>query len=88
LEIKRVRVNRRLRGLLVELETNRGSLSELVVELHHEKHRVASARLGRVSTRPVLVVLREHHKVPPRGRYEVLVRRGDDLLASRAARVR
>ena len=27
LEIKRVRVNRRLRGLVVELETNRGSLS-------------------------------------------------------------
>ena len=44
-EIKRVRVNRRLRGLVVELETNRGSLSELVVELEHGKHRVASAPL-------------------------------------------
>ncbi len=74
LEIKRVRVNRRLRGLVVELETNRGSLSELVVELQHGKHRVASARLAHVSTRPVRVVLRVHHKVPPPGRYEVVVR--------------
>jgi Phosphoesterase family len=35
LEINRVRVNRPLRGLVVELETNRGSLSEIVVELRH-----------------------------------------------------
>jgi phospholipase C len=88
LEIKRVRVNRRLRGLVVELETNRGSLSGLVVELHHGQHRVASARLAHVSTRPVRVVLRKHHKVPPRGRYEVVVRRRDRVVAKRAVRVR
>ncbi len=88
LEIKRVRVNRRLRGLVVELETNRGSLSELVVELHHGQHRVASARLAHVSTRPVRVVLREHHEVPPRGHYEVVVRHGDRVAARRAVRVR
>ena len=87
LEIKRVRVNRRLRGLVVELETNRGSLSELVVELQHGKHRVASAPLH-VSTRPVRVVLRVHHKVPPPGRYEVVVRHRDRVVARRALRVR
>jgi hypothetical protein len=88
LEIKRVRVNRRLRGLVVELETNRGSLSELVVELQRGKHRVASARLARVSTRPVRAVLRAHHKVPPPGRYEVVVRHRDRVVARRALRVR
>ncbi len=88
LEIKRVRVDRRLRGLVVELETDRGSLSELVVELHHGKHRVASARLAHISTRPVRVVLRMHHKVPQPGRYEVLVRHRQGVLAKRDVRVR
>ena len=88
LEIKRVRVDRRLRGLVVELETDRGSLSELVVELHHGKHRVASARLAHISTRPVRVVLRMHHKVPQPERYEVLVRHRQGVLAKRDVRVR
>jgi hypothetical protein len=82
-----VRVNRRLRGLVVELETNRGTLSELVVELLHGKHRVASARLAHVSTRPARVVLRVHHKLPPPGRYEVVVRHRDRVVAKRAVRV-
>ena len=88
MEIKRVRVNRRLRGVVVELKTNRGSLSEVVVELQHGKHRVASARLARVSTRPVRAVLRVHHKIPAAGRYEVVARHRGDELASRAIRVR
>jgi Phosphoesterase family len=88
LEIKRVRVNRRLLGLVVELETNRGSLSGVVVELAHGKHRVASARLARVSTRPVRVVLRVHHRIPAAGRYEVVAKHRGDELASRAVRVR
>ena len=87
-EIKRVRVNRRIRGLVVELETNRGSLSEVVVELQHRSDRVAEARVAHLSTRPIRVVLRVHRDLPPPGRYEVVVRHRHAVIAKRSVRVR
>jgi hypothetical protein len=72
-EIKRVRVNRRLRGLVVELETNRGSPSETAVELHRRTDRVAEAGVARLSTRLVRVVLRVQRPAPSPGWDEVVV---------------
>ncbi len=81
-------VNRRLRGLVVELETNRGSLrarrrASTTSSIGWRAHGWRTCRLGRSA-----FVLREHHKVPPRGWYEVVVRRRDPVVAKRAVRVR
>jgi hypothetical protein len=83
LKIKSARINHRLHGLAVELETNRSTVSGIEVELRHGKRQVASARVAHVSTKPVRVVLREHRKAPPAGRYELIVRDGRQVMAQR-----
>ncbi len=87
-EIKHVHLNRRRNGLVVELETNEGRLSDLVVELWRGKHRFAHARAAHVSTRLTDVVLRVHRAEPRPGRYEILVRQRRRVLAKRAVKVR
>ena len=64
---------RRLRSAVVELETNRGSMSSLVVELHHRRRRVGSPCVARASTKPVSVVIREDQEAAPPERYEIVV---------------
>ena len=81
-------LNHRLRGLQLELWTTRASLRDLVVELHHGKHRVASARIARLTTLPRQVVLRVHHRAPAVGHYTVVVRKGRRVLVRRAITLR
>jgi hypothetical protein len=44
---------------------------------------VARVRVAHVSTKPVRVVLREHGKAPPPGRYELVVRVGNQVMVRR-----
>jgi phospholipase C len=86
LEIRSARVNRR--GLVVELETDRGSIADLEVQLGEHRHVVARKHVARVGTRGQRVVLRDHGQLPPPGRYTVLVRRDGETLAQRAVVIR
>jgi phospholipase C len=88
LEIRSARVNRRLLGLAVELQTDRGTVTGLEVELFHGRRRVAHKHVARVGTHQHRVLLRVAGKVPPAGHYRVMVRQGKRTLARRAVLVR
>jgi phospholipase C len=83
LEVRRVGVNRRLHGLVVELATSRGALSGLSVELTRRGRAVASKRVAHVSTAAQRVVLRVHRRAPAAGHYELIVRHGSQVLVRR-----
>jgi phospholipase C len=86
-ELRSLGVSRSRRGLLLELWTTRGSLSNLVVELHHRGARVAHTRVPELSTPAEQVVLRVRGRAPAAGPYSVVVRRGRRVLAREAIRV-
>ncbi len=88
LEIGSARVNRRLRGIVVELETNFGTMSGIEVELVHGRHVKARKRGLRVGRRRHRVILRIHGRVPPPGRYTVAAVRHGKVLTERALLVR
>jgi phospholipase C len=87
LELRYLGVNRHLKGAVVELETNRGSISGVQVDLYRGKRRLAQHKLGHVTTRERRVVLRVNGKPPRAGRYTVLVRAHGKTLAHRAIKV-
>jgi hypothetical protein len=80
--------NESKRGLVVELQVSHASLTGLTVELAHGHKKVQQMTVGRVTTVPKAVVLRDKGKVPPTGRYTITVRKGRETLASRTAHVR
>jgi phospholipase C len=88
LELRSVRVNRRLRGLAVELQTNRGTISGLEVDLYRGRRRVAHHSLASVAVTEHRVVLRVRGREPARGRYTLVVRQGRKALVRRALTVR
>jgi phospholipase C len=88
LRIRSARVNRRLRGLVVELEVDRGTLRGLDVALYEGRRRVAHHFVANVGTAEHRVVLRLHGRAPKRGRYSVVVRLGAVTMARRAVGVR
>jgi hypothetical protein len=59
------------------------ALSGVDVELRDGERAVASARVAHVSTKPVRVTLREHGKAPKPGRYQLIVRAGNRVMAQR-----
>jgi phospholipase C len=76
-------------SLVAGLRTTRGAFTQLSVQLLHGKRVVAAAHVKRVTTVPHQVVLRPRHGHQfPRGRYELVVRRGRHVLARRAVRIR
>jgi phospholipase C len=85
LEIRSARVNRRLRGLVVELEVDRGTLRGLDVALYRGRRRVAHHFVADVGTSQERVVLRVHGRAPRRGRYTLVVTQGGRMLARRTA---
>jgi phospholipase C len=87
LRLRVLGVRRRLHGLVLELRTSKGWLSELEVELHRGKRRVASARVHQLSVGERRVVLRVHGRAPATGRYVVVVRHGRRVLAERTVHV-
>jgi phospholipase C len=87
-KIKSARIDRRLRGLVVELETAGETVSNVQVELRQGGRTVANARMAHMSTKPVRVVLRDDRGAPPPGHYELIVRVGTHVMAARALRLR
>ena len=78
------RPNRSLRGLLVELEVDRGTLRGLDVELYRRRRlRRPPVRRRRRGPHEPGVVLRDHGRAPRRGRYTLLVRQGARTVARR-----
>src|SRR5947209_3489785 len=88
LSIRSARVNRRLRGLVVELEVDRGTVRGLDVALYRGRRRVAHHFVADVGTSQHRVVLRVHGHAPRQGPYTLVVRRGARTIAHRALTVR
>jgi hypothetical protein len=88
LELRSVRVSRRLRGLVVELQTDRGTMSGLELDLYRGRRRVAHRSLASVAVTEHRVVLRVRGREPARGRYTLVVRQGHKTLVRRAVNVR
>ncbi len=78
----------RKRGVEIELWTNTGTLRGLVIKVRHGKHVVDTLRRLRVTTAKHKLFLRIHGKMPPAGRYTVLVYSGKTVLLRRTIRVR
>ena len=88
LTLRSVSVSRRLRGLVVELQTDRGTISGLELDLYRGRRRVAHHSLASVAVTERQVVLRVRGREPARGRYTVVVRQGRKTLVRRAVSVR
>jgi phospholipase C len=88
LEIRSARASRRLQAVVVELRTSRGTMSGLEVELYRRRTLVAHRRVSRVGTSEHRVLLREHGRLPPPGRYTLRVRHGGHTVAQRAMVIR
>lgn len=88
LELRSVRISRRLRGLVVELQTDRGTMSGLELDLYRGRRRVAHHSLALVAVTEHRVVLRVRGREPAHGRYTLVVRQGHKTLVRRAVSVR
>jgi len=83
------RVSRGRREVVAGLRTNRGALTNLTLRLFRGSRKVASARLGRVTTVPHRVLLHPRHgHTLARGHYQLVVSRGRRVLARRAVAIR
>jgi hypothetical protein len=87
LEIRSARLSRRQRALVVELQTNRGTITELEVELRRGSHALAPRHVARVGTSEHRVLVRVDGRAPKAGHYTVLERKGRRTLARRSVLV-
>jgi phospholipase C len=79
---------RGVRGLVVEIHTNIGTLSNVTVELVRDKRVVARTTVRRVGTAQHLLVLRSPRGASfAPGSYELVIRHGRRTLAHRLVRV-
>jgi phospholipase C len=86
--IASARIMRRLRELVVELHTDRGTLTGLEVELLHGHRLVARHRVASVGYRRRRFSLRVPARHLAAGRYTVLVRQHNHTLAHRSVTAR
>ncbi len=87
LELRYIGLKRRLRELVVALQTNHGSMLGLDVELFRGQCRVAHHSVARVSTAGRRVVLRLPRRSPRDRRYTLVVRQGQQTLVQRPVTV-
>ena len=88
LEIRSAKVSRRLRGVVVELRTNEGTLTGVQLELRKSRHVKARRRGLRIGPRRHRVILRIDGRLPPPGRYTIAAVSHGHLLAERTLLVR
>jgi phospholipase C len=88
LEVRSARVNRQLRGLVVELQADRGTISGLVVDLYRGRRLVAHEAVNGVATSEHRVVLRVRGRAPRAGDYTLIVRQGRRTLVRRTVSAR
>jgi phospholipase C len=88
LSVRSVRFNRRARQFVIELVTDRGTITGLEVELLDGRHVAAREFVRAVPYGGHRVVLRVRGRAPKRGRYTLVVRQGPRALARRAVVVR
>jgi Secretory lipase len=77
-----------LHGVEIKLYTTTGALNKLVVTFRHRGRRLERFRIARLSTRRHRLILREHHRMPPRGRYTLTVTQGGKTLLKRTLKIR
>jgi phospholipase C len=88
LSVRSVRVNRRLRGLVIELQTDRGTMTGIEVELLQGHHRLTHAFVANVGYPEDRIVLRVRGRAPKAGRYTLVVKQGSRTLVRRSVSVR
>jgi hypothetical protein len=84
LAIRSARVSRRQRGLVVELQTDHGTITDVEVELRRGSHRLAHRHVAQVGTSEHRTILRVDGRAPTAGRYTLIVRKGGRTLARRS----
>ncbi len=88
LKLHKVGVRHPLHGLVLELQTTHGTITDLQVQLYQAGRRVSGRHVAAVSALAHRVVLRVHGQAPAPGRYTVVVRRHRHLVMRRHIRVR
>jgi phospholipase C len=88
LSVRSARVNRRLRGLVVELRTDRGMLTGIDVELFQGRHRLAHQFLPTLGYPEHGVLLRVHGRAPKAGHYTLVVKQGSRTLVRHSVTLR
>jgi phospholipase C len=88
LELRSVKVSRRRRCVVLELQADRGTLTGLEITLYHRRRVVASRFVREIPDTRRRVVLHLHQAEPPAGRYELVIRQGSRTLIRRALTVR
>ncbi len=78
---------RHLRGVAITLSTSTGSLRKLVVTLRRGRRLITRLPLARLTTRRRQLILHEHGRMLPRGRYALRVTQGRRTLLLRTLRV-
>jgi len=86
-QIRDLGLQRRRRGLLLELRTSHGTLTGLAVELLRGTQRVAHQRLASVSHAERRILFTVRGGPPPPGRYTVIVTRHRRTLLRRDVRI-
>jgi hypothetical protein len=87
LEIRSAKASRRLRGIVVEVRTNFGTMRGVELELRHGHKLLVRKHLAHIGTREHRVILRVHRKLPRAGRYTVEARKSRRMLARRTVTV-
>jgi hypothetical protein len=77
-----------LHGVAIQLWTKGGTLTKVTVRLRRAGRTRDTVRLARVTGHKRRVVLRVKHRMPPPGRYTVVVARAGKTLARHAFRLR
>ena len=88
IQLRDLGIKRHLHGLLLELRTTHGTLTDLELDVLHGHRRIARHRLARVSHAERRVLVKVDGRPPTRGRYTVIVRHRHRTLLRRVLHVR
>lgn len=87
LALRSARASHEKRGIAVDAVSHGGTTPAVAVELRHGKQLLTRRQIGLVSPHGRQVLLRVHHRLPPKGRYELVVLVGGRETLRRKIRV-